>query len=84
MIHTSIAGLIGNTPLLKLSKIGAQNGNELYAKCEFQNPAGGIKDRIALHCSKNSKKAELSAIKQISFAPQLEIQDLRLPLLVWS
>lgn len=57
MIHTSIAGLIGNTPLLKLSKIGAQNGNELYAKCEFQNPAGGIKDRIALYSLKKLKES---------------------------
>lgn len=49
MIKHSIAGLIGDTALLKLSKIGTLNGNEIYAKCEFQNPAGGIKDRVAFY-----------------------------------
>ena len=39
---------IGNTPLVKLEKISKELNCQLYAKCEFLNPAGSIKDRIAL------------------------------------
>lgn len=56
MIYESIAGLVGNTALLKLDKIGVSNNNTLYAKCEFQNPAGGVKDRVALYALKELKK----------------------------
>lgn len=44
-----ITDLIGNTPLLKLSGLGAQQGlgATIYAKLEYFNPAGSVKDRIA-------------------------------------
>jgi cysteine synthase A len=43
MIHTdNILHLIGNTPLIQL------NGESIFAKAEFLNPGGSIKDRIAL------------------------------------
>ncbi len=38
--------LIGNTPLLELEYLN-QNGNRVFAKAEFMNPAGSVKDRIA-------------------------------------
>ena len=40
--------MIGNTPLIKLKKVSAATGCEIYGKCEFQNPGGSIKDRTAL------------------------------------
>jgi cysteine synthase B len=41
---------IGNTPLLRLDKIDAQfPGVEIYAKAEFFNPGGSVKDRPALN-----------------------------------
>ena len=40
--------LIGNTPLVKLSRVASSLGANLYAKCEFLNPSGSIKDRMAL------------------------------------
>jgi S-sulfo-L-cysteine synthase (O-acetyl-L-serine-dependent) len=44
----SIVDLIGRTPLLRLRKLGPQApGVELYAKAEFQNPGGSVKDRAA-------------------------------------
>lgn len=43
-----LAGLIGNTPLLKLRKLSEQTGCEIYGKCEFMNPGGSVKDRTAL------------------------------------
>jgi cysteine synthase B len=45
----SILGLIGNTPLLRLEGFGELAGRnvELYAKAEWQNPGGSVKDRAA-------------------------------------
>lgn len=40
---------IGNTPLLHLRRISAETGVDIYAKAEFLNPTGSIKDRIARH-----------------------------------
>jgi len=39
---------IGNTPLVRLQKIGADTGNVLLAKLEGNNPAGSVKDRPAV------------------------------------
>ena len=48
-IYTSADQLIGKTPLLELVHIEkAQNLNaKIYAKLEYFNPAGSVKDRIA-------------------------------------
>ncbi len=46
MIHENILSTIGNTPIVKLNKIGSELLCEMYAKCEFFNPGGSIKDRI--------------------------------------
>jgi len=42
MLTDNILDLIGNTPLLRLKK------DHIYAKAEFLNPGGSIKDRVAL------------------------------------
>jgi S-sulfo-L-cysteine synthase (O-acetyl-L-serine-dependent) len=45
----SLARLVGNTPLVRLRRIGAElPGIRIYAKCEFMNPGGSVKDRAAL------------------------------------
>ena len=44
----SILDAIGNTPLIKLNRLGAHLECNLYAKCEFLNPGGSVKDRIGL------------------------------------
>jgi cysteine synthase A len=46
MIHDSILETIGDTPVVKLNKIGQNLGCELFSKCEFFNPGGSVKDRI--------------------------------------
>ena len=45
----TITDLIGSTPLLKLNRFAKENelGAEVYAKLEYFNPAGSVKDRIA-------------------------------------
>ncbi|MDW2743766.1 cysteine synthase CysM [Atlantibacter subterraneus] len=39
---------IGNTPLVKLQRMGPDNGSEIWLKLEGNNPAGSVKDRAAL------------------------------------
>ena len=39
--------LIGNTPLVEISKIYQKPGVKIYGKLESQNPGGSVKDRAA-------------------------------------
>jgi [CysO sulfur-carrier protein]-thiocarboxylate-dependent cysteine synthase len=43
----SLLDLVGNTPLVELTRLAPHSGIRLYAKLEGQNPTGSIKDRIA-------------------------------------
>ncbi len=45
---TTLEQCIGNTPLVKLSRMGARTGSEIWVKLEGNNPAGSVKDRAAL------------------------------------
>lgn len=53
MYTSNILDLIGNTPLLSLEETA---GIKLYAKAEFLNPGGSIKDRIALNMLEEAEK----------------------------
>lgn len=46
MIIRNILQAIGNTPIVKINRIGSELPCELYGKCEFLNPGGSVKDRI--------------------------------------
>lgn len=46
MITKSILNIIGNTPMLSLQKL---TGLNIFAKAEYLNPGGSIKDRVAKH-----------------------------------
>jgi cysteine synthase A len=48
--------LIGNTQILKLKRITKGLGANIYVKCEFLNPSGSIKDRIALRMIEEAEK----------------------------
>ena len=60
-IHKSIAELIGQTPLLELVNYEREHSLEatLVAKVEMVNPAGSIKDRVALAMIKDAEKRGL-------------------------
>ena len=45
--HPTIEDTVGNTPLVRLQRLGAGTGNTLLAKLESHNPAGSVKDRPA-------------------------------------
>jgi cystathionine beta-synthase len=46
MIHQNVIQAIGNTPIVRLNKVPGDIPANLYAKLEFMNPGGSIKDRI--------------------------------------
>jgi S-sulfo-L-cysteine synthase (O-acetyl-L-serine-dependent) len=46
--RNSILGNIGNTPLLRIRKLYPEENVEIYAKAEWFNPGGSVKDRAAL------------------------------------
>ena len=43
----SILDLVGQTPLVRLNRMGQPGSAEIWAKLESFNPAGSVKDRIA-------------------------------------
>ncbi|MHC5015067.1 MAG: pyridoxal-phosphate dependent enzyme [Planctomycetota bacterium] len=57
MIHDNILQVVGNTPVVRLNHIGADLDCELYAKCEFLNPCGSVKDRIAIRMVEGLEQA---------------------------
>ena len=57
MIYSNILGVIGNTPVVKINHVGAELTCELYAKCEFLNPGGSVKDRIGYEMVKNAEQS---------------------------
>ena len=55
-IHDSVLELIGNTPMVRLNKIGAGMASEILVKLEYMNPSGSLKDRIAVEMIEQAEK----------------------------
>ena len=47
MVHDSILGTIGNTPVVRINRLAPPN-TTIYVKCEFFNPMSSVKDRLAI------------------------------------
>lgn len=47
MLYTNLLQMIGDTPMVELSRLAGDGPVRLYAKLEGQNPTGSLKDRIA-------------------------------------
>ncbi len=60
MIFNSILETIGNTPVVKLQRIGPANQN-IYAKLEAFNPLGSVKDRLAIAIILDAEKVAHSS-----------------------
>ena len=56
MIYDSILKTIGNTPIVRLDKIGVDLDCKLFAKCEYLSPGGSLKDRIGLRMIEEAEK----------------------------
>lgn len=59
MVYKSIDELIGKTPMLRLERIEKRFGlkAEIYAKLEYFNPAGSVKDRVGLSMIEDAEKS---------------------------
>lgn len=57
MLRTSddIAGLVGETPLVRLRGPSERTGCDIWGKCEFMNPGGSVKDRAALYIIRDAE-----------------------------
>lgn len=60
-VFESITELVGKTPIVELSGYSKEKGlkAKLYAKLEYQNPAGSVKDRIALAMIEDAENRKL-------------------------
>ena len=56
MIYNNIIRTIGNTPVVHLKSLAADDMADIYAKLEFFNPGGSVKDRIALNMIEQMEK----------------------------
>jgi cystathionine beta-synthase/cysteine synthase A len=57
MIINDILKAVGNTPIVRLNRVGSELDCKLYAKCEYFNAGGSVKDRIGVNMI---EKAEAS------------------------
>ena len=55
MLYSNILETVGNTPIVKLNKIGPKDVN-IYVKIESFNPMGSVKDRLALNVIEQAEK----------------------------
>ncbi len=53
MLIDSVLDAIGNTPLIRLTKMSSGN---VFAKAEFLNPGGSVKDRVAKHIIESAER----------------------------
>lgn len=56
LVTSHVFDSIGNTPLIRLNKVSEATGCEIFAKAEYMNPGGSIKDRIARHIILEAEK----------------------------
>lgn len=62
----SIIDSIGNTPIVEITKINPVKGVKIFAKLEYMNPGGSIKDRAALYMINEAEKSgELTKDKTV-------------------
>jgi len=55
-IYRNILEAIGDTPLVQLNKIVGRTDARVLVKCEYMNPGGSIKDRMALHIIEEAER----------------------------
>jgi cystathionine beta-synthase len=56
-VYDNILQVIGQTPVVRLNKVGSEFPVEILAKCDFLNPGGSIKERVALRMIDEAEKS---------------------------
>jgi cystathionine beta-synthase/cysteine synthase A len=59
MLLHNILEAVGNTPIVQINRVGNNLPCTFYGKCEFFNPGGSVKDRIAVEMIENAEKKGL-------------------------
>lgn len=59
IVANSIFETVGNTPLVRLNKVGAHTKATIWGKAEFLNPGGSVKDRIAFQIVEDAEREGL-------------------------
>jgi cystathionine beta-synthase len=62
MMHGALEDItkaIGNTPIVRLNHVASGVASEIYVKCEFLNPGGSHKDRLAWNLLRRAEEAGL-------------------------
>ena len=58
--NKNILDVIGDTPIVKLNKVGNHVSSDIYVKLEYLNPGGSIKDRMGVYlCQKAVERGDL-------------------------
>jgi cystathionine beta-synthase len=63
MMHGALEDItqaVGNTPIVRLNRVAAAVDAEVYVKCEYLNPGGSHKDRLARHMIERAEENGLS------------------------
>jgi cystathionine beta-synthase len=58
---SDITKAVGHTPIVKLNRVTEGLDSEIYVKCEYLNPGGSHKDRVALNMIKDAEASGLKA-----------------------
>jgi cystathionine beta-synthase len=61
-MHGAVANIleaVGHTPVVKLQKVARHVAADIYVKCEFLNPAGSMKDRVAMNIVTDAERRGL-------------------------
>jgi cystathionine beta-synthase len=56
-VHESVLDAVGNTPMVRLRRASEASGANLYAKLEFMNPGGSVKDRLVKYLLSEMERA---------------------------
>ena len=70
-IYSSVSELVGNTPMLRLSEFAraVSAKGHIFAKLEYLNPAGSIKDRVALGMIEDAERRGLLSPSSVIIEP---------------
>jgi cystathionine beta-synthase len=55
----TVLDAVGHTPIVKLQKVARHVSAEIFVKCEYLNPAGSMKDRVAMHIVSDAERRGL-------------------------
>ena len=56
-VYGSVQELIGNTPIIEMKNLYIQNNCRIFAKLEYFNPVGSVKDRLGLSLMEDDEQS---------------------------